>query len=130
MAKRAKKGFLLPPAVGYSLEVWTGMLLQGGISIRYLHRVILTYLVSLINWPFRNYERLLINPKYRKAPSTLPKIFILGHWRSGTTHLHNLMSQDARMGYVSTYQSVFPDTLRNYAGRFLFEGFAKLLIPG
>jgi hypothetical protein len=34
------------------------------------------------------------------------------------------------MGYATTYQSVFPDTLFNKAGRFLFEGFAKILIPG
>jgi len=34
------------------------------------------------------------------------------------------------MGYTTTYQSVFPDTLFNRLGYFLFEGFARLLIPG
>jgi hypothetical protein len=34
------------------------------------------------------------------------------------------------MGYVSTFQSVFPDTLFNLAGRWLFKTFTSLLIPG
>lgn len=34
------------------------------------------------------------------------------------------------MGYTTTYQSVFPDTLFVKAGRFIFEGFARILIPG
>ena len=37
-----------------------------------------------------------------------PPIFILGHWRSGTTHLHNLMAQDRRFGFPTTFQTSFP----------------------
>ncbi len=40
-----------------------------------------------------------------------PPIFILGHWRSGTTHLHNLMCMDERAGFTTTYQTVFPNHL-------------------
>lgn len=35
--------------------------------------------------------------------SQQPPIFILGHWRSGTTHLHYLMTKDKRMGFASNY---------------------------
>ncbi|MFC2078454.1 sulfotransferase [Candidatus Bipolaricaulota bacterium] len=35
-------------------------------------------------------------------------VFIIGHWRSGTTHLHNLMCQDKNFGYVSTFQAMAP----------------------
>ena len=35
-------------------------------------------------------------------------IFIIGHWRSGTTHLHNLFCQDAQFGSVSLRQTAFP----------------------
>ena len=34
------------------------------------------------------------------------------------------------MASVTTYQSVYPDTLLNKIGRFLFLGFSTLLIPG
>ena len=39
-----------------------------------------------------------------------PPLFILGHWRNGTTHLHNLITQDQRFGYSNAYQVSFPHT--------------------
>jgi len=35
-------------------------------------------------------------------------VFIVGHWRSGTTHLQNLLCQDERFGYLSTFQAMAP----------------------
>jgi len=125
-----KKGFLLPPAVGYSFSVLFFLFGRHRISFRYLFRTIITLLINLINLPFRLYEKLFINGRFKKASIKKDPVFILGHWRSGTTHLHNLLCQDPQMGYATTYQSVFPDTLFNKTGRFLFEGFAKILIPG
>jgi len=37
-----------------------------------------------------------------------PPIFIIGHWRSGTTLLHNLMSLDTQFTYPNLYQVIFP----------------------
>lgn len=37
-----------------------------------------------------------------------PPLFILGHWRSGTTHLHNLLSIDPRFAFPNNYQVFFP----------------------
>ncbi len=59
-----------------------------------------------------------------------PPVFIIGHWRSGTTHLHNILCHDPQMGFTTTYQSVFPDTLFSKWGLFLFKGFTRLLMPG
>lgn len=128
--KESKKGVLMPPAVGYELQVLWHLLKNFRVDLRYWPRWILTVLINLINWPFRTYERLFINPKYKTLKDGTDIIFIIGHWRSGTTHLHNLLSQDPQMGYTTTYQSVFPDTLFNRLGYFLFEGFARLLVPG
>ncbi|MCA0933341.1 sulfotransferase [Lutimonas saemankumensis] len=130
MGESPKKGFLLPPAVGYSFGVLTYLFGNHRISLKYLGRLLITLLINLINLPFRVYEKLFINNKYRKETPDHAPIFIIGHWRSGTTHLHNILCQDHQMGYVNTFQSVFPDTLFNRMGRFLFEGFAKILIPG
>ncbi|MDQ7785544.1 MAG: sulfotransferase [Desulfomonilaceae bacterium] len=35
-------------------------------------------------------------------------VFIIGHWRSGTTHLHNLLSLDDNLAAPSAYQAFFP----------------------
>lgn len=42
--------------------------------------------------------------------SVPPPLFVLGIWRSGTTHLHNLLAQDDRFAYCTTYQALYPHT--------------------
>jgi hypothetical protein len=39
-----------------------------------------------------------------------PPLFILGVWRSGTTHLHNLLAQDDRFAFPNFYQVMYPAT--------------------
>ena len=39
-----------------------------------------------------------------------PPLFILGAWRSGTTHLHNLLAVDDRFAYPNLYQVTYPNT--------------------
>ena len=51
----------------------------------------------------RRYGRLLETGKPLRDP-----VFILGHWRSGTTFVHNIFAQDKSFGYTTTYQTVFP----------------------
>jgi len=57
-------------------------------------------------------ENLLESAIYgRKVANTKiehPPIFILGHWRSGTTLLHNLMTMDPEMTYANLYQCMYP----------------------
>ena len=49
------------------------------------------------------YEKLLADKPLEHDP-----VFILGHWRSGTTFMHNVFSCDKHFGYNTTYQTVFP----------------------
>lgn len=48
--------------------------------------------------------------KWEELPEIKMKapVFILGHWRSGTTFAHNVLSCDRQFGYCTTYQTVFP----------------------
>ncbi len=56
-----------------------------------------------------------------------PPLFILGHWRSGTTLLHNMLCQDPSAGYLTTYHSLFP---HNLTSKWLFKTFMKRNMPG
>lgn len=57
-------------------------------------------------WPFQMLQKILFNRRIKKVDlEKQPPLFILGHWRSGTTHLHYLMAQDKRFGYLSNYQA-------------------------
>ena len=53
----------------------------------------------------------LQNGRYEKRLASQPlehdPVFILGHWRSGTTFVHNVFSCDKHFGYNTTYQTVF-----------------------
>ena len=128
-SKKKSRGVLLPPAVGYSLKIVCHLCKTNNILLKYYPKLLAIVAINLINLPFRTYERQVINPRFKHKPIKKEPVFILGHWRSGTTHLHNLLSQDEQMGYTTTFQSVFPDTMFNKAGRFIFENFTKLLIP-
>jgi hypothetical protein len=44
------------------------------------------------------------------AQKVLPPLFILGHWRTGTTHLHNLLAVDRRFAFPNNYQVCYPHT--------------------
>lgn len=55
-----------------------------------------------------------------KGTEIKPPVFIIGHWRSGTTYLHNLLSQNPNFAYPTTFQTVTPS---------VFLGFEKLIKP-
>ena len=38
-----------------------------------------------------------------------PPVFIIGHWRSGTTYLHKLICQDQKLAYMSLFQVAAPE---------------------
>ncbi len=54
------------------------------------------------------------NKRYRKLatkPLEMDPVFIIGHWRSGTTFVHNILACDKHFGYNTTYQTVFPNLM-------------------
>ena len=70
----------------------------------------------------RKYKKLLANQPLEHDP-----VFILGHWRSGTTFVHNILAQDPRFGYTTTYQTVFPHYMM--AMQWLFKPVMGWLMP-
>lgn len=60
-------------------------------------------------------------------PNTEAPVFILGHWRSGTTFVHNVLSCDDSFGCCSTYQTVFPHLM--LWGRPFFKRCMSLVMP-
>jgi len=49
--------------------------------------------------------------KLQDKPGVEDPLFILGHWRSGTTFVHNIFACDKHFGYNTTYQTVFPNLM-------------------
>src|SRR5579863_8201808 len=66
-------------------------------------------MISVLTSACRLYEDARYGSKVA-ATEIKPPLFILGHWRSGTPHLHNLLSLDDRFAYPNLYEVLFPTT--------------------
>lgn len=68
------------------------------------------------------YQKLLADNPMENDP-----VFILGHWRSGTTFLHNIFAQDKHFGYTTTYQTVLTHYIMALQG--FFKPCMKFVMP-
>ena len=71
----------------------------------------MAFLISLIT-PFNSVmgavQRWRYGKQIEETPIDPPPVFILGHWRSGTTYLHELLYLDDRFVTPTTYQCFAP----------------------
>ena len=72
-----------------------------------LNRAAAITLQSLQNSVFRRYEQWRYGSRLKDV-AIPPPLFLLGHWRHGTTHLHNLLTVDERFAFANNYQALFP----------------------
>ena len=121
--------FKIPPVstlIGSTFKNYLKILKQGHIAPKYYFKIFLTTLVVLIATPFHIWENIVFNKKLRNFKFKKPPLFILGHWRSGTTLLHNMLTKDPSAGYMTTYQALFPN---NLTSKWLFRTFMKINMP-
>jgi hypothetical protein len=93
---------------GITCRQWSALRKNFPIDSSVWPRTLSITIQSLKNSFWARRER-RFEPLY-KGVTIQPPIFILGHWRNGTTHLHNLITQDQRFGYPNGYQVSFPHT--------------------
>jgi len=120
--KREFFAFNQQPLAGGTLTNWLTVLAENGFRVhpRYMARFwYITMLTSITSIP-----KMIERRKYEKDIEKVEAepVFIVGHFRGGTTYLHYLMSRDANMSYVSTFQTLLPD---NYI--FMEKFFKKIL---
>jgi omega-hydroxy-beta-dihydromenaquinone-9 sulfotransferase len=96
------------PNAGSNFSNLTRMMFGQGCDLTYLHKIHDTFLLSGLGIHLRLKQFLLFESQIREMQITTPPIFIIGHWRSGTTYIHNLISQDPRLGYLSYFQAFAP----------------------
>ncbi|MFW9938099.1 MAG: sulfotransferase, partial [Candidatus Thorarchaeota archaeon] len=117
----------LGPSIGSSIRNWMKLVISSGsVDLKYYPRVILVDFISAIGIPFRIYENLRFNDKIYTTDLKTPPLFILGHWRSGTTYIHNLMCQDPQFGYITMLNAAFP---KSFISNNFFKWIMKKLMP-
>lgn len=125
-------GFRHPLMGADLMTLWRARLRYGPVASNRWPHAALLFLSSLGRLPFRTLERLQVawrhgrrieSPNERRgnstterrgnsttgrAPRTEAPLFIVGHWRSGTTHLHNLLARSSEFGIISPLASGLP----------------------
>lgn len=97
------KGHLLYNALPH---VWKELQQQNNITGIYKKKARYISLMVYLLVPLQLLQKVLYHKKISKINLNKQQpIFILGHWRSGTTHLHYLMHKDDQYGTLSNYQS-------------------------
>lgn len=122
LLKYDKKNYLIvnkQPLAGSTFTNWMKVLMENkfDISWQFIPRAIYVTLMIIVMTPLRITEKKRFDEKIKNIKIKQP-IFIIGHWRSGTTFLHYLMGQDKNIAYTSTMVTLGPG---------LFLGYEKLL---
>lgn len=93
------------------LDVWVGMLARADVKPRYWARMAFILFTSFVGTVISVHERLAMGLYWRsgRGRRALERfgpemVVIVGYYRSGTTHLHNLLSCDRRMVSPRWYQ--------------------------
>lgn len=88
---------LFHPLCGATPDVLITQFLRGGVRPERLHVAALALALSVLRLPFSLAEAAVSG--LAASENTSAPVFVVGHWRSGTTHLSNLLS---RTGSFST----------------------------
>ncbi len=64
---------------------------------------------SVFNTGLRTLQGATIGSAIRRTEIEIPPVFIIGHWRSGTTFLHELFVKDARNAFPDCYSCFSPN---------------------
>jgi hypothetical protein len=91
-----------------SLRLWRKLKRQNKIDTPYRPMFRKIWWFCFLTAPFRYWQKWVYSRKIKQIQFTdKPPVFVIGHWRSGTTHLHYLLSLDKRFGYLENFQAFF-----------------------
>ncbi len=114
---------------GMTLGAWLKTLHKGKyrISPRQLGMAAIVTGLGVFNSSFALLEKLLYGKTVARTELAGPPIFIIGHWRSGTTLLHEYMILDPRFSFADTYACFAPSHF--LISRFFMRPAVSFLMP-
>lgn len=114
---------------GMTMRAWFSMLARQKFSMspsRWVMAGIISG-IAPINSSFASMQKLFWGRKIREAKIDPDPIFIVGHWRSGTTLLHELLVLDQQFTFPNTYTCFTPDHF--LVSRYLVPWWLKFIMP-
>ncbi len=98
------------PWHGMTPGVWFKLLADNRFAVSPT-RIPMAIVISIVAWfnlALAWSSEAVYGRQRRRTPLTHPPLFVLGHWRTGTTLLHELLVQDPRFIYPTTYDCMAP----------------------
>jgi len=107
---RQMNSLVLQAITGMNLQTLSKVLLRNRCRVnwRYVHRLVYLLVLAAVNSYAARLEEACDGADIAAAELVAPPIFILGTWRSGTTHLHNLLGCDPTFTCPTAYQAMAP----------------------
>ena len=95
---------------GMPLGVWLPLVAEHGCraALRKWGLMVTISLAAAFNSVCEPFSKARFRRRLAARPATPPPLFIIGHWRSGTTLLHELAMLDDRFCCPNTYQCLAP----------------------
>jgi hypothetical protein len=100
-----------PPLwLGCDAFTWARLLARNRFAVHRSrwHVAAVVSLASLFNTTLRLAQLAVYGRRVARTPIPSAPVFILGHWRSGTTLLHELLARDPRHAFPTTYECFAP----------------------
>src|SRR5215213_3031424 len=112
---------------GLALDEYLALLRRHRFAVDapYLPRAAFMGLSCTLTSLIRAYEDRRYGPELADIEVREP-LFVLGHWRSGTTHLHNLLAQDKQFAHPNVWRVLNPHTFLTTER---YSGIVKLAAP-
>lgn len=99
------------PLFGTSIINWIKLVTNnGGVDPSFFPRAMFVTISALLTMPARFLFKIVYGPRIADTKIKYPPVFIIGHWRSGTTFLHELLSHDPQFCYVSMWHTLLPNS--------------------
>ncbi|MDX1666467.1 MAG: sulfotransferase [Saprospiraceae bacterium] len=97
------------PLSGATVSLLVRLLRDNGpVPLKQWPRVGGVFLSALGRWPLTQVEKLITSYRLNRVSGLPTPIFIIGHWRSGTTHLCNILSKSSQFGFVTPVAAGLP----------------------
>lgn len=86
-------------------SVWKKLKADNSIDPEFFDKAKMISTISKSSHPLQLLQKLLYDKKIRHTRLHKSPVFILGLWRSGTTHLHYALARDEQFGTLINYQA-------------------------
>jgi len=96
---------------GCDFLAWMRLLVRNrfAVGLPYVYIAVVITFVSACHTVLRLIQEALFAGPVRRTPIPRSPLFILGHWRTGTTLLHELLILDDRHSFPTTYECLEPN---------------------